>query len=428
MNILVIGSGAREQAISWALASSKYSKKVFVLPGNAGNYPASFEKADEEFKEVMRKIHSPVLDTGFESLANFVEEQSISFTVVGPELPLVGGIVDFFEARSLRIIGPSTEAARLEGSKSFAKSFMLRHDIPTANYNVFDDLNDAISHLKARSFPSVIKKDGLAAGKGVVIVNNLEEAERVLPDFLSDGPILVEDFLEGREMSFIVFSDGMAFKSFVPCQDFKRALDGDRGGNTGGMGSYAPLNFLTPDLESKIIKRVVDPTLKGMFDEGRIFRGFLYLGLMVSGDDIWVLEYNVRLGDPEAQVIMATLDCDFLEMCESVLSAGISSFSYSYCGAAVNVVLVADPYPLSPRIGEEILGLSGIPIGLSNGVLIFHAGTKVENSKILTNGGRVLSVLGVDDNLEKARALAYENVEKIQFLSKRFRKDIAEFL
>lgn len=419
MKVLVIGNGGREHALAWKLAQSPLVKTVYVAPGNAGTY------REPKVENV------PIDPLHFEELVEFVKVQQINFTVVGPEAPLVAGIVDYFTQRNLPCLGPTKDAAQLEGSKVFSKAFMERHNIPTARARVFNSLEAAQQYLAECTYPIVIKADGLAAGKGVVIAKDKTEAEGAVVDMLSHkrfglagDQIIIEDFLEGEEVSFIVLCDGEHYIPLATSQDHKARDDGDKGPNTGGMGAYSPAPLVSPHLHDEILATVIEPTLKGLSQEGYPFKGFLYAGLMISSkEEIKVLEYNCRFGDPETQPILMRLTSDFAQMCLDALNGTLNTYVAEWDpNYALGVVLAAAGYPDEVKKGDVCPTLNDI--APSKVYKIFHAGTKIEEGRILTNGGRVLCVTALGETLQDAQTKAYRIVKKVAWDGVFYRSDI----
>ncbi len=413
MKVLIIGSGGREHAIAWKCAQSKKVDAIFVAPGNPG------------MDDIAQCIQ--LQDTG--ELIRFVESEGIQLTIIGPEQPLAEGIVDEFIKEDLAVIGPSKLAAEIEGSKVFAKTFMKKYRIPTADFQVFDDIVFALTHIREKEFPLVIKADGLAAGKGVFICNNYTEAETSLNHIMhhnifgnSGSQVVIEDCLRGEEASLFAFTDGKHFVSTILSQDHKQLLDGDKGPNTGGMGAYAPARF-TPDLKKQIDDMIIAPTLKGMRKEGRTFRGVLYTGVMLTENGPKVLEFNCRLGDPETQVILPLLDNDLIDVCEAILNECIDEVVLKWKNkSAVNVVIASGGYPSVYEKGYPITGLDKV----SNDTLIFFSGVKKEKDSLLTDGGRVLSLTALGNDLQDAKEKVYKEAKKISFAHSYYRTDIAQ--
>jgi phosphoribosylamine--glycine ligase len=415
MNLLVIGSGGREHAIAWRLAQSPRIARVYVAPGNAGT-------AEED-----GLFNVPI--TAIPELVEFARREAVALTVVGPEAPLAEGIVDAFRAAGLRIFGPTKQAARLESSKDFAKSFMVAHGIPTATYRTFVDAHDAHAYVEAHGAPIVIKADGLAAGKGVAVAMSLEEAHRAVDAMLVDNRlgaagarVVIEEFLEGEEASFIVMVDGRHVLPLASSQDHKRLLDGDRGPNTGGMGAYSPAAVLTPALHARAMREVIQPVVGGMQVAGEPYGGFLYAGLMITPQgQLKVLEFNCRLGDPETQPILMRLRSDLFTLVDHAVNGQLDRVDAQWDRrVALGVVLAAQGYPDSPRKGDEI---TGIPRP-EDDFHVFHAATALKDGKLVTNGGRVLCVTALGDTVRVAHRRAYAIAEQIQFAGKQMRRDI----
>ena len=415
MKLLVIGSGGREHALAWKLASSPRVSKVFVAPGNAGT-------AREE------GVANVELST-IPELLEFARKEAIAYTVVGPEAPLAEGVVDAFQAAGLRIFGPVQAAARLESSKEFAKTFMMRHGIPTAAFAAFTDAKSAHDHLDRQGAPTVIKADGLAAGKGVVVATDLREAHAAVDGMLLDGKlgaaghrVVIEQYLEGEEASFIVMCDGRHALSLASSQDHKRLLEGDRGPNTGGMGAYSPAPVVTPGVHAKVLRDVIHPVLEGMARDGSPYTGFLYAGLMISRDgSMKVLEFNCRLGDPETQPIILRLKSDFATLIEHALAGSLDKVEAEWdTRVALGVVLASAGYPDAPRRGDLV---SGLPEP-GEDFHVFHAGTALAGTEVVTNGGRVLAVTALGHNVKTAQQRAYDIVGRIRFEGMQYRRDI----
>ncbi|AFZ83520.1 phosphoribosylamine--glycine ligase [Candidatus Kinetoplastibacterium blastocrithidii TCC012E] len=416
MKILIVGSGGREHALAWKISQSPRVKQVYIAPGNGGTCHS------EKIKNISI--------TDINDLADFAGEKNIYMTVVGPEVPLSNGIVDIFRSKNLKIFGPTKNAAKLESSKDFAKEFMVRNNIPTAKYSTFTDSSMAKLYVLKEQLPIVIKADGLAAGKGVVIAQTIEEAYNAIDDMIGDNKnllkkVVIEEYLVGEEASFIVMSDGRNIFPLATSQDHKRLKDGDNGPNTGGMGAYSPASLVTPDLHRKIMKEVIIPTIEGMSKEGNIFTGFLYAGIMIgaNGSDKWVktLEFNCRMGDPETQPIMMRINSDFMDVLEHAINGTLDKAEIKWNEkVALGVVLAAYNYPEKPRIGDEITQL---PTEKED-IMIFHAGTISSNETLKTNGGRVMCVTALGDSVKKAREKAYNTISKINFEGMQYRKDI----
>ncbi len=415
MKLLVIGSGGREHALAWRLAQSPNVQCIYVAPGNAGT-------AHED-----GLVNIDVTDIG--ELIDFAKKENVHLTVVGPEAPLAAGIVDQFQAAGLKIFGPTQAAAQLESSKDFAKQFMVRHAIPTARYATFTELTDAIAYVNTEGAPIVIKADGLAAGKGVVVAMTIGDAIDALNMMLGDGRgnnnggrVVIEEFMAGEEASFICLCDGKHALPFASSQDHKRILDGDEGPNTGGMGAYSPAPVVTPEVHARVMREVIYPTLKGMAAEGAPFSGFLYAGLMIDQTGKpRVVEFNARMGDPETQPIMMRLKTDFLSLVEAALAGKLDVVEAEWDRrAALGVVMAAANYPDTPTKGDVI---TGIPKATDDSK-VFHAGTIEKDGTPVTNGGRVLCVTALGDTVKIAQRRAYETLASIQFTGMQFRHDI----
>ena len=416
MNILVIGSGGREHALAWRIAQSPRAGQVFVAPGNAGT------AQDPRLSNVALN--------SIPELVVFAREQNIAFTVVGPEAPLAAGVVDAFRAAGLRIFGPTQYAAQLESSKDFAKAFMQRHGIPTAGYQTFTDAAAARAYVDGKGAPIVIKADGLAAGKGVVVAMTLAEAHAAIDDMLlgnkmgaAGARVVTEDFLQGEEASFIVMVDGEHVLAMATSQDHKRLLDDDQGPNTGGMGAYSPAPVVTDAVHQKVMERIILPTVRGMQADGHTYTGFLYAGLMIDAHgDPYTIEFNCRFGDPETQPIMARLASDFTVLLEAGIDGKLDTVSADWDPrVAMGVVLAAAGYPDAPRKGDVI---TGIPAATADSVT-FHAGTAFNaDGQLVTSGGRVLCAVGLGDTVQSARETAYAVADAIQFDGRQLRRDI----
>lgn len=419
MKVLVIGNGGREHALAWKLAQSPLVQRVYVAFGNAGTYREP-------------KVENVSIDPlDFEALSDFVKKETIDFTVVGPEAPLVAGIKDYFNQKGLLCLGPTQACAQLEGSKAFAKDFMQRHHIPTARSEIFTEADKAQHYLLQCQYPIVIKADGLAAGKGVVIAANQAEASLAIDQMLTQkrfgdasAKIIIEDFIQGEEISFIVLTDGQHCIPLATSQDHKARDDQDLGPNTGGMGAYSPAPLVSPDLFKKIMNQVILPTISGMAKDGHPYQGFLYAGLMITPNhDIKVLEYNCRFGDPETQPILMRLTSDFAQMCLATLNGELDTYAASWDPrSALGVVLAARGYPDDYVKGDPILTIHDIPP--SDQYKIFHAGTKIEGGRIITNGGRVLCVTALGQTLSDAKERAYKVVNKVKWDGIFYRNDI----
>ncbi len=416
MRVLVIGSGGREHAIAWKVSTSPRVEEVLVAPGNAGT----------ELEPGLTNV--AVAADDIDALLALAKERNVALTIVGPEAPLVAGIVDRFTDAGLRCFGPSAGAARLEGSKAFCKDFMIRHDIPTAAYGTFTDVDEARAFVETHGAPIVVKADGLAAGKGVVVARTVAEAEAAIEDMLAGNRfgeaghrIVVEEFLEGEEASFIVIADGVHALPLVSSQDHKARDDGDLGPNTGGMGAYSPAPVVTADVAARVQKEIIEPTVRGLAAEGHPFRGFLYAGLMIDSEGRpRVLEFNVRCGDPETQPIMLRLHSDLVTLCEAAIDGTLDEITTEWDPrACVGVVMAAGGYPDSYAKGDEIEGLDSV-----DGAKVFHAGTSMDEGRVLTAGGRVLAVCALGETVSEAQAAAYRNVERIRWPGRQFRTDI----
>ncbi|HWU84008.1 MAG TPA: phosphoribosylamine--glycine ligase [Rhodocyclaceae bacterium] len=415
MKILVVGSGGREHALAWRIAQAPGLQVVYVAPGNAGT------AREKELKNV------PITDP--KELADFAEKENVYLTVVGPEAPLAAGIVNIFRARGLRIFGPTQAAAQLESSKDFSKRFMARHGIPTAKFETFSDAAAAHAYVNAEGAPIVIKADGLAAGKGVVVAMSLDEAHAAIDMMLLDNKmgdagarVVIEEFLDGEEASFIVMADGKHALPLATSQDHKRLGDGDQGPNTGGMGAYSPAPVVTPDVHARAMREVIMPTLRGMEADGIPYTGFLYAGLMIKPDgSLKVLEFNCRMGDPETQPIMMRMKSNFVTLLDAAIDGKLDQVEAEWdIRVAMGVVLAAHNYPETPRKGDAISGLDQKLVDAH----VFHAGTADQNGQVVTAGGRVLCVTALGDTVRGAQKLAYDAIENIKFDGMQYRKDI----
>ncbi|MGJ8694237.1 MAG: phosphoribosylamine--glycine ligase [Thalassotalea sp.] len=420
MKVLVIGNGGREHALAWKAAQSNQVEKVFVAPGNAGT----------ALEESLENVNISVSDNA--ALVAFAKENNIDLTIVGPEQPLVDGVVDTFQAEGLTIFGPSAKAAQLEGSKAFTKDFLARHNIPTGYYENFTEIEPALSYVRKQGAPIVVKADGLAAGKGVIVAMTLVEAEDAIKDMLAGNAfgdaghrVVIEEFLEGEEASFIVMVDGKNVLPFATSQDHKRAYNEDKGPNTGGMGAYSPAPVVTPEIHDRIMNEVIMPTVEGMAKEGAPYTGFLYAGLMIDPKDNTpkVIEYNCRFGDPETQPIMMRLQSDLVELCISACKGNLDTAEIEFDQrAAVGVVLAAGGYPNAYNKGDVI---SGLETNTALDAKTFHAGTSLVDGNVVTNGGRVLCATALGNTVTEAQAKAYTLLNQIQWQDVQFRTDIA---
>ena len=418
MKVLIVGSGGREHAIAWSVAKSPKVDKIYCAPGNAGI---------AEFAECVN-----IKAMEFDKLVAFAKENAIDLTIIGMDDPLVGGVVDAFESEGLRVFGPRKNAAIIEGSKAFSKDLMKKYKIPTAAYENFTDPDEAIKYLETAKMPIVLKADGLALGKGVLICNTLEEAKEGVKTLMLDkqfgdagNEIVIEEFMTGREVSVLAFCDGKTIKCMTSAQDHKRAKDGDQGLNTGGMGTFSPSPFYNDEVEAFCEKYVYQSTIDAMASEGRPFTGLLFTGLMITEDGPKVLEYNARFGDPEAQVVLPRMKNDIIDVMEACIDGKLSDVELEFeDNAAVCVVLASDGYPEKYDKGFEIKGLDTFKD--KDGYYVFHAGTKFDGDKIVTNGGRVLGVVAKGENLKAARANAYKATEWIDFANKYKRNDIGK--
>ena len=419
MNILVIGGGGREHALAWRFSKSSEVDQVFVAPGNGGTAST----------QGMRNINL----SSAEDLLQFAKDNHVALTVVGPEAPLAAGVVDVFRNAGLAIFGPTKAAAQLESSKDFAKAFMVRHQIPTAAYASFTEAEAAHAYVEQQGAPIVIKADGLAAGKGVVVAMTLEEAHQAIDDMLggqfgqAGALVVIEEFLAGEEASFIVMCDGNTILPLASSQDHKRQLDGDQGPNTGGMGAYSPAPIVNEVIHERILSEVVIPTIEGMRADGIEYTGFLYAGVMIGeGDDatrpIKVLEFNCRLGDPETQPLLLRIKNDFVPLFEAATQGKLDQVTIDWDPrSAIGVVLAAHNYPAAPRTGDVIHGLGAE----SDEVMVFHAGTQLSDGEIVTSGGRVLCVTALGETIQEARQKAYAAIDEINFDGMQYRSDIA---
>lgn len=418
MNVLIIGNGGREHALAWKVKQSVQVEKVYVAPGNAGS----------ALESGVENVSIEATDT--QALLAFAKANDVGLTIVGPEAPLVIGIVDVFRTAGLRIFGPTQKAAQLEGSKAFSKDFLARHRIPTARYQNFTEIDPAIAYIRKQGAPIVVKADGLAAGKGVILAETEQEAIDAVQDMLAGNKfgdaghrVVIEEFLVGEEASFICMVDGKHALPLATSQDHKARDDGDKGPNTGGMGAYSPAPVVTPDIHARIMAEVIYPTVEGMAAEGNPYTGFLYAGLMISKEGVpKVLEFNCRFGDPETQPIMMRLKSDLVALCLAGLDEKLHKTEAQWDErAALGVVMAAGGYPDDYRKGDVI---SGLPDGTTENCKVFHAGTQTKNDGVVTNGGRILCVTGLGDTVEDAQATAYATVSKIHWQDAYFRRDI----
>ncbi|MGE8280006.1 MAG: phosphoribosylamine--glycine ligase [Stenotrophomonas sp.] len=418
MKILVIGSGGREHALAWKLAQSARVSEVIVAPGNAGT------ATEGKCRNVAIKVND------IDGLLKLAQDEAVGLTVVGPEVPLVLGVVDRFRDAGLRIFGPTAAAAQLEGSKAFAKDFLARHGIPTAYYAVHTEVDAALAYLHEKGAPIVIKADGLAAGKGVIVAMTMEEAEAAVHDMLSGNAfgdagarVVIEEFLEGEEASFISMVDGRIALPMATSQDHKRVGDGDTGPNTGGMGAYSPAPVVTPAVHARVMREVVEPTVAGMIADGVPFTGFLYAGLMIDADGApKVIEFNVRFGDPETQPVMLRLQSDLVDLVEAAIEGALAGVDAQWDPRpSLGVVLAAKPYPETPITGDVISGLGDVPASAK----VFHAGTALDaDGNVVSAGGRVLCVAALGDSVSDAQKRAYAGVAKIHWANEFHRNDI----
>lgn len=414
MKILVVGGGGREHAICWKLSKEANVDKIYCAPGNAG------------ISNVAQCID--IQDSDIENLLNFAKENQIDLTIVGPEIPLVAGIVDKFEKEGLKIFGPNKKCAQLEGSKSFSKDFMIRHNLPTAKYKEYTDLDEAISEIDSFGYPVVIKADGLAAGKGVVISENREDAITTLKEMMSDkkfgnagDKIVVEEFLTGIETSILAFVDNDTIVPMVSSKDHKKVFEGETGLNTGGMGTFSPSEIYTDELAKEVQEKILDKTLEGFKKDNLNYKGILFVGLMITEDGPKILEYNVRFGDPETQSVLFRLDTDLNKIISAILDNNLKNIEINYSKEeAICVMLTSGGYPENYEKGKVISGLEN----LDSDIVVFHSGTKFDNENIVTNGGRVIGITAKSKTVKEAAQKVYENIKKINFEKMHYRKDI----
>tara|TARA_Y100001970_G_C14178737_1_gene828589 strand:+ start:15 stop:1283 length:1269 start_codon:yes stop_codon:yes gene_type:complete len=414
MNLAVIGSGGREHAICYKLSQSPKIKKLICIPGNAGT------------KKIAKNIREDI--SNFDGVYKIIKNQNIDIVIVGPEQPLVDGIVDYLEKKKIKVFGPNKFSSQLEGSKGFMKNLCKKNNIPTANFGIFSNLDEATNFIKKNGAPIVVKADGLAAGKGVFVCLSIEEAlkntrEILEGKFTSSSKVVLEEFLEGEELSYFVAVDKNSYLFFGSAQDHKRVGEKDSGPNTGGMGAYSPAPLLTNKLDKKIKKKIIEPTLKAIKNLGHSYKGFLYAGLMISKNEPYLIEYNVRMGDPECQVLMMRLESDFLEIINATIKNELSDLKIKWSkNNSITIVLCAKGYPLNYIKDSEIKNLSKILEDKNN--QIFHAGTYEKNNKIYSNGGRVLNITSSSKSLAMAREYSLNNISKINWKDGFFRKDI----
>ncbi|MFR1810999.1 MAG: phosphoribosylamine--glycine ligase [Terrisporobacter sp.] len=414
MKILVVGGGGREHAICWKLSKEANVDKIYCAPGNAG------------ISNVAQCID--IQDSNIENLLNFAKENQIDLTIVGPEIPLVAGIVDKFEKEGLKIFGPNKKCAQLEGSKAFSKDFMIRHNLPTAKYKEYTDLDEAISEIDSFGYPVVIKADGLAAGKGVVISENREDAITTLKEMMSDkkfgnagDKIVVEEFLTGIETSILAFVDNDTIVPMVSSKDHKKVFEGETGLNTGGMGTFSPSEIYTEKLAKEVQEKILDKTLEGFKKDNLNYKGILFVGLMITEDGPKILEYNVRFGDPETQSVLFRLDTDLNKIISEILDNNLKNIEINYSKEeAICVMLTSGGYPENYEKGKVISGLEN----LDSDIVVFHSGTKFDNENIVTNGGRVIGITAKGKTVKEAAQKVYENIKKINFEKMHYRKDI----
>lgn len=422
MNVLIIGSGGREHAIAWKIAQSNRVKQLYIAPGNAGTANVG--------------INIPIKATDFEAIKEFIKFNKVNLVVVGPEEPLVRGIADFLAAdpdtKNIGVVGASAEGAKLEGSKEFAKQFMLKYNIPTAAYRSFtkENIDEGKQFLETLKAPYVLKADGLAAGKGVLIINDLQQAKDSLEEMLNgqfgeaSAKVVIEEFLSGIECSFFVLTDGRDYVLLPEAKDYKRIGEHDTGLNTGGMGAVSPVPFCTPEFKEKVIKRIIEPTIMGLQAENINYRGFIFFGLIKCGNDPYVIEYNVRMGDPETEVVIPRLDCDLLDLLEATAKQQLAGKKAEMKPeTAITVVMVSGGYPESYKKGFEITGLNEV-----KGSTVFHAGTKLSGKQTLTDGGRVLAITSLGSSIQAALDKSYSSISNIKFDGAYFRHDIGQDL
>ena len=416
MKVGIIGSGGREHALCYFIKKSDKVDKIYCFPGNAGT------------SKIAENIHTDL--NNFEELKNIIIEKKIDYLIVGPEKPLVDGIVDFFEKHKIKTFGPNKIAAELEGSKIFTKKLCQKYKIPTADFGVFNKSADAFKFIESSNFPLVVKADGLAAGKGVYICEDKNMAHQAILEVFGGKfglakEILIEEFLDGEEMSYFIISDGKTYKKFQTAQDHKRVGEGDKGKNTGGMGAYSPSRLITKELDKKIIDKIIEPTLKGLNDIGTKYKGFLYAGLMIKNNEPFLIEYNVRMGDPECQTILPKLESDLFKVIQSCVNDDLASINLEWStDKSMSIVLCSNGYPDKFKNEIEIKNLENLKIKDNSREFIFHAGTKILNNKIYSNGGRVLNFVILSQSFKDARNMIINLIEKLNWKHGFYRKDI----
>ena len=415
MKIAILGSGGREHAIAYSISKSKKIKKIYCIPGNAGT------------EEIAENINIDI--NNFEDIRDFLIEKEIGLVMVGPEDPLVNGVVDYLENFNIKVFGPNKKASQLEGSKIFTKNLCKKYKIPTANFGVFANIKDSIDFINKAKHPIVIKADNLAAGKGVYICENIEQSSKAVEEifngkFGNAKNLLIEEFLRGEEMSYFIVSDGSTIKNFGTAQDHKRVNEGDKGKNTGGMGAYYPSRLINDELEKKIIEKIIKPTLKGLSDDNIKYKGFLYAGLMIVDNEPFLIEYNVRMGDPECQIILPILKTDLTEVIEAVINEKLKDFKLEWHDSkSLCVVLCSNGYPDKYEKNIEIQNFNSVVLDEKN--FLFHAGTIKKDEKIVAIGGRVLNFVSISKNFNDARKKIHKNLEKLNWKAGFYRKDIA---
>ena len=415
MKIAILGSGGREHSIAYSISKSKKIKKIYCIPGNAGT------------EEIAENINIDI--NNFEKIRDFLKEKEVELVMVGPEDPLVNGVVDYLENFNIKVFGPNKKASQLEGSKIFTKNLCKKYKIPTANFGVFANIKDSINFINKAKHPIVIKADNLAAGKGVYICENIEQSSKAVKEifngkFGNAKNLLIEEFLRGEEMSYFIVSDGSTIKNFGTAQDHKRVNEGDKGKNTGGMGAYYPSRLINDELKKKIIEKIIKPTLKGLSDDNIKYKGFLYAGLMIVDNEPFLIEYNVRMGDPECQIILPILKTDLTEVIEAVINEKLKDFKLEWHDSkSLCVVLCANGYPDKYEKNIEIQNFNSVVLDEKN--FLFHAGTIKKNEKIVAIGGRVLNFVSISNNFNDAREKIHKNLKKLNWKAGFYRKDIA---